>query len=137
MSVQFVVLTSARPDYSARAEARLLRGDRTRLRVVLRTRNLTIFAVPSPRPLVTPPARVLHVGYTSIRLAVPRRGTYRLGVTYAPYWRTTAGCVQALPNGMTKVTVRRPGIVLLRFAVTATTALEAIAGDREGDCAAG
>ena len=103
---------------------------------MLRTRNVTVFAVPRPRPLVTPPARVLHVGYTSIRLTVPRRGTYNLGVTYAPYWRTTAGCVQSRPNGMMKITVHQPGIVLLRFAVTATSALEAIAGDRTGDCAA-
>jgi len=136
MSVQFVVLTSAQSDYSARAEARLLRSGRSRLKVVLRTRNVTVFAVPRPRPLVTPPARVLHVGYASIRLAVPRRGTYNLGVTYAPYWRTTAGCVQSRPNGMMKITVHQPGIVLLRFAVTATSALEAIAGDRTGDCAA-
>src|SRR5439155_13121720 len=67
MSVQFVVLTSAQPDYSARAEARLLRSGRSRLRVVLRTANVTVFAVPSPRPLISPPGRVLRLGYTSMR----------------------------------------------------------------------
>ena len=137
MSVQFVVLTSARPDYSARAEARLLRSGRSKLRVVLRTANLTVFAVPSPRPLISPPGRVLRLGYTSMRLAVPRRGTYTLGVTYSPYWHTQSGCVQQLPDGMTKLTVHRPGTVLLHFAVTASRALEAIEGDAVRACASG
>jgi len=137
MSVQFVVLTSAQPDYSARAEARLLRSGRSTLRVVLRTANVTVFAVPSPRPLISPPGRVLKLGYASMRLAVPRRGTYTRGVTYAPYWHTQSGCVQKLPDGMMKVTVRRPGTILLHFAVTASRALEALAGEAEPACAPG
>ena len=31
----------------------------------MRTANVTVFAVPSPRPLVSPPGRVLRLGYTS------------------------------------------------------------------------
>ena len=137
MSVQFVVLTSAQPDYSARAEARLLRSGRSTLRVVLRTANVTVFAVPSPRPLISPPGRVLKLGYASMRLAVPRRGTYTLGVTYAPYWHTQSGCVQELPNGMIKLTVRQPGTILLHFAVKASRALEAIEGGPVPACTAG
>ena len=137
VSVQFVVLTSAQPDYSARAEARLLRSGRSGLKVVLRTKGVTIFAVPSPRPLITPPGRVLAVGYTSMRLALPRRGTYRLAVTFAPYWHIASGCVQELPNGMTKLSVRRPGTVLLHFAVTATSALRALEGKSGTACSSG
>ena len=72
-----------------------------------------------------------------MRLAVPRRGTYTLGVTYSPYWHTQSGCVQQLPDGMTKLTVHRPGTVLLHFAVTASRALEAIEGDAVRACASG
>jgi hypothetical protein len=134
LSVRYVVLTSADPDYSARAEARLLRDGRSGLPVVLRTRAVSIFAVPSPEPLVSRPARVLALRYTSIRLAVPRAGTYRLGVNYSPYWQTRDGCVLPTPDGMTKLVVRRPGTVTLRFAFSAKRALQAIEGQQPRTC---
>jgi hypothetical protein len=134
VSVRYVVLTTARPDYSSRAEARLLRNGRSGLTVVYRTATTTIFEVPSPRPLITAPARVLALGYASIRLAIPVEGTYRLNVTYAPYWHTRAGCLTRAPDSMTQLTVRRTGIVSIQFAVTATRALEAVVGTQPEPC---
>jgi hypothetical protein len=134
VSVRYVVLTSARPDYSARAEARLLRSGRSGLTPVYRTSTTTIFRVSSPRPLINAPARVLALGYTSIKLLVPVQGTYRLNVTYAPYWQTPAGCLTRTPDGMTELTARRTGIVSLQFAVTATRALEAVVGTQPEPC---
>ena len=123
------MLTRALPDYSARAEARLLRSGRSGLPVVFRGANVVIYAVPHPRPIVSAPARVLALRYTSIRLAVPRPGTYTLGVSYAPYWQTTSGCVAQTADGMTRLVVRRAGTVSLRFDVTAARALQALTGD--------
>jgi hypothetical protein len=134
VSVRYVVLTSASPDYSARVEARLLRGGRSGLKAVYRTPTTTIFEVPSPRPLIAAPARVLSLGYSSIELAIPVAGKYRLNVTYAPYWHTQAGCLTRAPDGMTELTARRTGTVTLRFAVTASRALEAIAGTQPEPC---
>ena len=57
LGVRYVVLTSAPADYSARAEAALLRSGRSGLWRVLETPRLTIFAVPRPRPILTGPAR--------------------------------------------------------------------------------
>jgi hypothetical protein len=135
VSVRYVVLTSANPDYSSRAEARLLRSGRSGLTVVYRTATTTVFSVPSPRPLITAPAHVLALGYATIRLAIPVEGKYRLNVTYAPYWHTRDGCLTRAPDGMTELTVRRTGIVSLRFAVTATRALEAMVGTQPEPCA--
>jgi hypothetical protein len=135
VSVRYVVLTSARPDYSSRAEARLLRSGGSGLTAVHQTATTTIFEVSSPRPLITAPARVLALGYASIKLAVPVQGQYRLNVTYAPYWQTRAGCLTRAPDGMTELTVRRTGIVSLQFAVTATRALEAMVGAQPEPCA--
>jgi hypothetical protein len=129
VSVRYVVLTSAPPDYSSRAEAQLLRSGRSGLKVVHRTATATVFEVPSPRPLVSAPARVLELGYSSIRLRVPTPGIYRLNVTYAPYWHTPSGCLSPTPDGMSELTVTRPGIVSLRFGVTAGRALKALVGD--------
>jgi hypothetical protein len=129
LSVRYVVLTGAPPDYSAKAEAKLLRSGRSGLPVVFRSEDVAIYKVPHPAPLVSAPARVLALRSASIRLAVPRAGTYTLGVMYAPYWHTTAGCVERTPDGMTKLLVRQPGTVMLRFQVTASRAFEALTGD--------
>ena len=130
MSVRYVVLTNARPDYSARGEARVLRSGKTGLRVAYRTSTTTIYSVPHPLPLIARPARVLSLGYTSIRLAVPKAGIYRLGVTYAPYWQTEAGCLGPRADGMTQLTVWKPGTVTLRFAVTAGRAVRELLGQQ-------
>jgi hypothetical protein len=134
VSVRYVVLTSARPDYSSRVEARLLASGRSGLKPVYRTATTTIFEVSSPRPLITAPARVLALGYTSIELDVPVPGKYRLNVTYAPYWHTQAGCLTKSPDGMIELTARRTGVVTIRFAVTATRALEAMVGTQPEPC---
>jgi hypothetical protein len=132
MGVRYVVLTSRPPDYSSRDEARLLASGRTHLRVAYATPNVKIFAVPDPRPLVSPPARVRKLGYTTIALVVPRPGAYRVAVTYTPYWESPTACLSRGPDGMTRLVVRHPGLVLLRFAVTPERALETIAG-RDGE----
>jgi hypothetical protein len=132
VSVRYVVLTSAPPDYSSRAEAQLLRSGRSGLKVVHRTATATVFEVPSPRPLVAAPARVLELGYSSIRLRVPAPGSYRLNITYAPYWHTPSGCLSPTKDGMSELTVIRPGIVSLHFGVTAARALKALVGAASG-----
>jgi hypothetical protein len=136
VSVRYVVLTSAPSDYSSRAEAQLLRSGRSGLKVVHRTATATVFEVPSPRPLVAAPAHVLELGYSSIRLRVPAPGIYRLNVTYAPYWHTPSGCLSPTPDGMSELMVTRPGVVSLRFGVTAGRALKAIVGEAS-DCPSG
>jgi hypothetical protein len=134
LSVRYVVLTSRPPDYSSRGEAALLESVRTRLKIVYATSNLWIYAVPSPRPLVTRPARIRSLGYSTIALEVPRAGTYGLSVTYTPYWQSRTACLERTGDGMTRLVVRRPGLVRVRFAVTPTRALETIAGDASDSC---
>jgi hypothetical protein len=77
---------------------------------------------------------VRRLGYTTITLAVPRRGSYRLAVTYTPYWESPSACLSRTADGMTRLFVRRPGIVLLHFAVTPERALETIAGRKPEPC---
>jgi hypothetical protein len=137
VSVRYVVLTSAPPDYSSRAEAQLLRSGRSGLKAVHRTATTTVYEVPSPRPLVSAPARVLALGYSSIRLSVPEPGRYRLNITYAPYWHSPSGCLRQTPDGMSELTVSRPGIVSLRFGVTAGRALRTLVGEEPGACRSG
>ena len=43
---------------------------------------------------------------------VPRRGAYRLSVTFTPYWQSRTACLERTTDGMTRVVVRRAGLVL-------------------------
>jgi hypothetical protein len=136
LGVGYVVLTNAPADYSARGEAALLRSGRSGLRPLLRSGNLTIFAVPRPRPILTGPGspRVLGLSRTSVRLRLSRPGIYRLAVRYSPYWHVEGACLSGGADGMTRIAAEHPGRLELRFRIDAGSALSAVVGDRTGAC---
>jgi hypothetical protein len=136
LGVRYVVLTDAPPDYSARREAALLRGGRSGLPVVFRSRDITIFAVPSPRPLVTGPGRATVLELTQARLVldVGRAGRYRVAVRYSPYWHLSRGCLAPRRDGMSELVAPRAGVTTLSFRVNASRALSALVGDRDANC---
>jgi hypothetical protein len=137
LGVRYVVLTSAPPDYSARREAALIASGRSGLRPVVRTPRETVYAVPSPRPLITGPgpARVVLMTQERILLRLSRGGRYRLAIRYSPYWHTPAACLRRGEDGMLHLTARRGGPVELRFEVSAERALAAVVGKGADDCA--
>ena len=57
LGVRYVVLPDAPLDYSAKEEAALITGGTSSLIPVFRSSHTTIYAVPSPRPIVTGPGR--------------------------------------------------------------------------------
>jgi hypothetical protein len=136
MAVRYVVLPDASLDYTAHAEAALLRSGRAGLRVVLRARHLTIFEVPHARPIVTGPgrARVLSLTQGGALLDVARAGTYRVAIRYTPYWGVSQGCAREARDGMTRLTVPRAGRVTLVFRWSPERALDVIAGAPASDC---
>lgn len=132
LGVRYVVLTNAPLDYSARREAKLLRSGRSGLVAVFRTSDVTVFAVPSPVPIVTGPAdpQVLALDDSSIVLALARPGTYRVALHYSPYMAAKGACIRESSDGMIDLQARRPGVLTLAFTVTAAHALAAISGSR-------
>jgi hypothetical protein len=136
LGVRFVVLPDAPLDYSARREAQLLRSGRSGLTVVMRSKHLTIFEVPSPRSLITgpSPARVVALTETQVSVAVAAAGTYRLSIRYSPYWSASSGCLDPSPDGMISLRLPAPGTVELNFHVNARRALLAFAGERPQTC---
>src|SRR5205814_2612677 len=66
--VRYVVLTSAPPDYSARAEARLLQSGRSGLPVVYRSKDVTVFSVPNAVPIVSGPHAPRVVALTQTKI---------------------------------------------------------------------
>jgi len=132
LSVRYVVLTDSAPDYSARSETALLASGRSGLPVVFRSAHETVYAVPSPTPLVTGPGhpRVEALTESAITLHLSRPGTYRVGIRYTPYLHSHASCVTESKNGMTVLTAPHAGTMRLAFHVSPSAALAALTGSR-------
>jgi hypothetical protein len=138
LGVRYVVLTGAPDDYSARAEAALLRSGGSGLPVVYIARNVIVYAVPHPTPIVTGPpgARVVALHQTEIDLQLRAPGSYRISVRYSPYFAARGACITKSKDGMTLLNVSHAGRVRFAFAVTAGRALAALAGSNS-TCPAG
>ncbi len=132
MGVAYVVVTDAPLDYSARGEAALIRNGRSSLRLVKALPHAVIYEVRRPHGIVTgaPGAEVAKLGASSMTLALPRRGAYRVAIRYSPYWHASAGCVRERKDGMISLVVPDPGTVQLRFVVTAKSAVDAGIGEK-------
>jgi hypothetical protein len=132
LGVRYVVLTNARPDYSARGEAALVRSGRAGLRPVFRTRELTIYSVPKPVKIITGPGSPGLAWLTESRIGavVHRGGEYRIAVRWSPYWRASHGCLRRGKDGMLRLTTRQARTVRLVFQVDARRALGELAGDQ-------
>jgi hypothetical protein len=136
LGIRYVVLTDAPTDYSSRLEANLLRSGRSGLTPVMRTAHLRVYAVPSPRPLVTGPAaaRVIQLTQTRLAVRVAAAGTYRVAIRYSPYWMATPGCLDPGKDSMILLRARRAGVIELRFHVNARRAFAAFAGEHPQTC---
>ena len=82
LGVRYVVLANAPPDYSSEAETDLLQSGRLPFQVVYLDRGVTIYEVPSPRPIITGPgpASVVSMRETGMTVRVGEPGVYRIAV---------------------------------------------------------
>ncbi len=152
LGVRYVVLPDEQLDYSARAEAQILRAPgHGGLRSVYRDATVEIFELPAPTPIVTasPPGslsagtaapRVVRMDRASIVVWLPAPGRYDLRIRYSPYWRATdadAGiCIApAGKSQMTRLYASRPGPVRLVVDVTLGRSANQALGDPAPSCA--
>jgi hypothetical protein len=136
-AISYVALPDAPLDYSAKGEARLLRGeDRgagdgsgevgsggtgggggggagppSYLREIWRSAHWRLFAVLNPQPLVEAPASMTALSTDSFTVSAPRTGAYVARVRFTPYWALTEGrgCVRRAPGGWTEVQAHSAG----------------------------
>lgn len=121
-AISYVALPDAPLDYSATAEARLLRHTHPAyLHEVWHSRHWQLYEVLDPRPLASPPAVLRSASSDSLTLYAPRPGTYTVLVHFTPYWALASGsgCVAPAPAGWTAVQARRPGNfqLVIRFSL--------------------
>jgi hypothetical protein len=113
-AVRYVAISSADPDYSARAEVRLIDHGLPYLQQVFRSQNWRVYQVIGATPIVQAPAVLRRLTAGSLAIRVPRPGTYELRVRFTPYWHLSAGTGCVAPDGnWTKLTAGRAGQVTL------------------------
>jgi hypothetical protein len=136
LGVRYVVLADAPPDYSADAENDLLRSGRLALPIVLATPTVTVYAVPSPRPMVTGPgpARILSLREAGLTVVVGKAGTYRIAVRYTDFWHASSGCVTSGKDRMIRLRASRPGQVKMTFRISPGKVLDEMAGAHPKAC---
>jgi hypothetical protein len=127
-AVSYVALPDAPLDYSAKGEARLLRGGGgggvvpPYLREIWHSAHWRLFAVLNPQPLVEAPASMTALSSDSFTVSAPRTGAYVARVRFTPYWAIAEGhgCVRRAPGGWTEVQARSAGSlhVAIDFSVT-------------------
>jgi hypothetical protein len=131
LGVRYVVLADAPLDVSGVGEARLLRSGESGLVRVFTSPHLWIYRVPRARPIVTgpAPAAVTRLDAAGFRLRVARPGAYRVAIRWSPYWRARDdACLWRGHDGMLRLSVRRRGVVDVRFALNVRRGLEQLAG---------
>jgi hypothetical protein len=136
MGVRYVLLPDDPLDYSAIAEARVVRSGRE-LRLVARYAGWRIYELPGATPIATPARQVEVRSLTSdgIVLHVDRPGRYRLRLAYTPYWQVSGkrACVAPRQPWGTELIARRAGVVRIRFSVRLGSLVTAVLGE-EGGC---
>jgi hypothetical protein len=125
VGVRYVLLPAAPLDYSAGAEARLLRSGRSGLRLVARLPHWTVFELRSPTPILTaegpaPGTSVISMSDSRIALWLPTAGAYDLRLRYSPYWSsdTDGVCLTSTASGMTRIRTPQAGPLTLEFEPT-------------------
>ncbi len=88
VGVRYVLLQSGTLDFTANAEAALLRGGTSGLQLVAHTGGWSVYALPAPTPIVTPAdaARITRVTPTTIAIQATRPATLTVRVHDTPYW---------------------------------------------------
>ncbi len=136
VGVKYVFLPDDRLDFSAKAEAELLRTGNV-LPQVARIGGWTIYEVPNATPIATPAAniRILQIDNNQVKLQVDRAGAYRLRLRYTPYWRVLSGnaCVIPRESWATELRVLTPGVVTLKFDVRIGKVVSTVLG-RKSAC---
>jgi MFS family permease len=113
-AVRFVAISDADPDYSARAEVKLINRGLPYLRLVFRSRHWRVYQVHGATPIVQGSATLQTLGPGSLTLRATRPGTVLVHLHFTPYWELARGSGCVGPDGnATRLTLRRSGEVQL------------------------
>lgn len=131
LGVRYVFLPDDKLDYTAKAEAKLLREERV-LPEVARVGDWTVYEVPDATPIATPVERIeiRAIDAKEVTFDVKRPGVYRVRLRYTPYWRIVRGeaCVAPREPWATELRVETAGLVTMRFDATVGKVVKTVLG---------
>jgi hypothetical protein len=121
--VTWIALPDVALDYSAIAEARLLRGGEPYLQPVWHNAHWRVWRVTDSPGLVTGPAQVTALEPDHVTLEATGAGAAVVRVRYTSMWNVTAGDACVLPNSgkWTELVIRRPGRIELTTSLLPTS----------------
>jgi hypothetical protein len=139
MGVRFVVLPETRLGQKGEErEARLLRSGRSGLSPVFADRNVTIYELPQPAPILTGPGspQITRLDHSRIEGTLRKPGAYVLRIRYTRYWRVRAGavCVERAAGGMTRLRATRPGRFVLSVPAQPASLVRLLVGRPPARC---
>ncbi len=137
MGVHYVLLPAGTLDYSAKAEAALLRSGNSGLRQVASFPGWTVFALAHPTPILTTSSGertpISAVGAATVTMRLPAAGQYTLRLRYTPYWTAGSGvCFSPTRSGMTSIRALRPGRFTIRVDPSASQLASVFTGGTAG-----
>lgn len=107
-AVRFVAVPRAKPDYSARAELRLIASGPPYLRPVFRSPDWRVYEVARAQPIGV---AELSAAGAVVRVRAP--GSLVVRVRWSPFWRASGGACVSKAGEWTRVSARHAGDVRL------------------------
>jgi hypothetical protein len=108
-AISNVAISRGPYDWSAPDEVTLVRSGLPYLQAVWSNRTWTLYAVTNPRPLISPPARVIARDAVSLTASLPEPGEYVVRVRWSRYLTASNGCMRPTEDGWSMIVVEHPG----------------------------
>ena len=112
LGIAYVVATRFPLDHTAVAEDAVVTAT---LRRVFRTSDVSIYAVPRARSIVSGGAKVVAFGQASLVVRVPRAGDYRIAIRWSPFVSSSDGVTYSKPGDTVGLRALRAGTIRLSF----------------------
>jgi hypothetical protein len=118
-AISYVAAVSGGPyDWAATDEAALVRPGLPYLQAVWSDQTWTLYAVTNPRPVISPPGRVIARGPVSLTVSAPEPGEYVVRVHWTRYLSASTGCMRPTEDGWSTLVVEQPGTVKIGGSLT-------------------
>jgi hypothetical protein len=117
-AISYVALSNGPYDWAAPDEAALVRRGLPYLEPVWSDQTWVLYAVTNPRPVISPPGRVLARDPVSLTVSLPEPGEYVVRVHWSRYLSASHGCVRPAENGWSMVVVEHPGTITIKGSLT-------------------
>jgi hypothetical protein len=113
-AISHVAISSGPYDWASSDEANLVRQGLPYLQAVWSDPTWTLYAVASPKPVISAPGKVMARDADSLTVSLPKAGEYLIRVHWSRYLSASNGCVRPADSGWSTLVVEQPGTVKIQ-----------------------